>query len=110
MDARELQRLRDDVAKAEKAVDRLQGAHDLVMKQLMAEYGCETLEQARKLLKKLEREAEQAEREAEEASGRFYERYGKLLEAHERGRRDDGPEAGGGGGQAGPAPLRPQRG
>jgi len=79
IDVKEFERLRSDVSRLQREADKAAGAHAEQMKQLKKEFGCETLEDAERLLRKLEREAAKAEAKYVDALDRFRSKWNKEL-------------------------------
>ena len=65
--------LKREIIKAEGALEQLTD-------RLQSEFGCKTLEQAEKLLQKMQKEAEQAEDKYNEALSEFEEEWSEVLE------------------------------
>lgn len=53
---------------------------DQISRRLKDEYGCKSIEQAEKLLEKLEKEELDAAKELEDAEREFREKYGERLD------------------------------
>lgn len=75
----EFVRLKEQALSLRRRADQGDGALTMVKKQLMDEFGCDNMEAAEKLLKRLEREREAAEREYQEELDRFIKEWGETL-------------------------------
>ena len=67
----ELERMKTAVQNAKDASSRASGALDQIMKRLKAEFQCDTLEEAHKLLTKLERDTTKAAENFDRAMATF---------------------------------------
>jgi len=75
MDQADLLDLKKKVDTAGEEVTRLQGQEDLLKKQLKKDWGCSTIEQARKKVKVMERQIEELEDKIEEGISDLEENY-----------------------------------
>jgi predicted nucleic acid-binding Zn-ribbon protein len=66
MDLKKLEAMKAKIEEAKDTKARAEGALEPLMKQLEEEFGCKTVEEARKKLKKMQSEIEIAEEEIEE--------------------------------------------
>jgi len=80
IDVKEFQRLQDKVARLQREADKAEGALAEQMKRLKTEHGCESIEQAEKLLAELTEEQEAAEKQFSKASAKFEKRWKEELE------------------------------
>jgi hypothetical protein len=64
---KEYNRLKSQVEDARESASEAKGALDQLKKRLQEEFGCETVEDANKLLKEMERKLDKAETEYQEA-------------------------------------------
>lgn len=71
----EYKKLKARVEAARATRDRAAGQLDGVMARLLKDFGCSTIEQAEKLVNKLEREAAVAEREFDDAAEKFQKEF-----------------------------------
>jgi hypothetical protein len=71
----EFERLKRRVADGLRRADRAAGAEQELQARLRKKYGCRTLDDARRLLKKLERRAADLERELETKAQEFEDDY-----------------------------------
>ena len=69
--------LKKRVEQAQQEANRAEGALEQVMKQLKEEFGCITLEDAKKKLKSLEKQEQKARTDFEEAMEEFEEKWDK---------------------------------
>jgi len=67
--------LKKKVERAQQEADKAEGALEQVMKQLKKEFGCSTLEEAKKKLKVLEKQKQKAEKDFEIAVEEFEEEW-----------------------------------
>lgn len=65
--------LKKQVDAAQKKADKAQGAYDQIKKQLKSEFGCSSIVEAEKLLKKLNKQEKELGKEFDDA----YQRYTK---------------------------------
>ncbi len=61
METKRFEQLKREVESARSEAAQAKGAFEQLMKQLKEEFGCRSVEEAQKLLRKLEKEAEEAE-------------------------------------------------
>lgn len=79
MTLEEYQSLKREADSLQRQAERSQGKLDQLLETLQKEYGCKTLEEAKKLLTKLEKEEKVKEREADAARTEFETKWsGKL--------------------------------
>ncbi len=76
-------RLKKDVETAQQRADRSQGALDQLMKTLKEDYGCETLKEAKKKLKSLQKQEEEVREAFETAVEEFEEKWEEQLQESE---------------------------
>jgi len=79
MDLKEYERLKTKVDRLQREADRAAGIRDEKMGRLKEEFGCKSLDAARKLLKTVEQETEEAEAGYAEALEEFKEKWGDKL-------------------------------
>lgn len=77
MREQEFLRLKKEVDRLQREKDKADGAIDQLMKEL-EQFGCSSLEEAKQLLKKLERE----ERETERKFTKLFKRFNKRWKKH----------------------------
>lgn len=75
----EYQRLQRNVEEKKREADKAEGAFEAALKRLKDEFDCATAEDAKKLLAKLTREAEEAEREFEELFDQLQKDYPNVV-------------------------------
>lgn len=79
MTAAEYERLLESISTCEREASRSEGALQQLMARLKQEYGCDSLEEAEALLKKLEREQERLEGKVKKKTEEFEAEYGNKL-------------------------------
>jgi len=79
MDLKEYERLKSKVDRLQREADRAEGILEEKMARLKEEFGCKTLDDARKLLKTLEEDADEAGVEYDDALESFKEKWGNKL-------------------------------
>jgi len=67
--------LKRGVEEAKAAASRAKGAHDQLLKQLSDEFGCESLVEGEKLLKRLEKETSAAEQKFTKAESEYRQKW-----------------------------------
>ncbi len=75
----DLTELKRKVEKYKKESDRAAGALDAAMKQLKKEFGCDTLQEAKRELKRLEKEEADAKQGYERLLAEFEKEWGDAL-------------------------------
>ncbi len=80
IDLSKIQQLRDKVESLQKKADRASGGRDQIMTELKKEYEVDTLEEAQKLLTKLEKEESRESRELEKELQEFERQFGERLD------------------------------
>jgi len=80
IDLREFQRLSDKLEALKRQADRAEGAKAQLAEQLKKDFGVDSLADAKKLLRKLEKEGEKLDREYREALKTFDDKWGDKLE------------------------------
>ena len=80
IDLKEFQRLQDKVARLQREADKAEGALAEQMKRLKDDHGCESVEQAEKLLATLEKEQIAAEKQFTKAADKFEQRWKEELD------------------------------
>ena len=75
MTARELLELKDNIAKAKNTTAELKGQQNALMKQLKEEWKCDSLEDAEKLLEKMDAEIKSFEDNIEKLMKTLEEKY-----------------------------------
>lgn len=75
MSIERLGKLRKKVDALQRDSDRAQGVLDQTLKQLREEFGCDSIEEGEKLLKKLEKKEASARAAFEEALAEFEEKW-----------------------------------
>ncbi len=75
------QKFTEQIQEFQREVDKAKGVLDHLLKRLLTEFDCDSLEAATKLLKKKEKTAKDAESKFEEALDEFEERWGETLES-----------------------------
>lgn len=79
MNLQQILALKNKVESLRRKADEMKGAQDQLQKQLKKDYGCETVEDARKLLRKMKKEQEKLEKQYEEEMNRFHKKWeGKI--------------------------------
>lgn len=76
---KDLEELKARSERMRREADKAAGALEQTKKQLKEEFGVDTVEDAEKLLKKLEREEEDAREKFEEAHTKFMKEWGDVL-------------------------------
>lgn len=71
--------LKNKVESLRRKADEAKGARDQLQKQLQNDYGCGTLDEAKKLLIQLNKEKEKLEKEYEEGMAEFKKKWGDKL-------------------------------
>lgn len=79
MDLKRYEKLRDDLAKIKREVDRAEGALLQLKKRLKEEFDCDSVEDAEDLLEELTEELEDKEREFEQELDRFEDLRNKCI-------------------------------
>ncbi len=79
MNLRELTDLKEKTERLRRKADQGEGALEQVKKELMETFGCDSLEAAAKLLKKLEKEGGVAESEYKDAFDEFCKKWEGVL-------------------------------
>jgi hypothetical protein len=79
MNERDFLNLKRKAEEAAAAKNKATGQLDMLMKQLADKYGCNTLDEAEKMLAKMQREAKKAEAEYSEAAAAFEEKWNEHL-------------------------------
>ena len=74
------QKLKTRVDSLRREADQAQGELNSLMRRLKEGFGCKTIKEAERLLKKKQNEADQLEKELEEKLAAFEEEWGELLE------------------------------
>jgi len=72
--------LKKKVEQAQQKADKAEGALEQVMKRLKEEFGCATLELAKRKLKLLQKQEQKAKTDFEEAVETFEEKWGEKLQ------------------------------
>lgn len=72
-------KLKKQVAALQRKTDKAQGALDTVMERLRREFGCSTLEDAEKLLRKLREQERKASSTFKAKRRRFEKKWSKVL-------------------------------
>ena len=75
MNERDFLSLKRKAEEAAAAKNKAAGQLDMLMKQLADKYGCKTLDEAEKLLAKMQREAKKAEAEYDTAAAAFERKW-----------------------------------
>ncbi len=75
------QSLKSNVDRLRREADRFSGALEQLLARLKDEYGCETLDDAKKLASKLESDAAKATRKFNKELEEFEEEFGGVLES-----------------------------
>lgn len=75
MNEKELLELKEQIEDAKQEVNRLEGRQDGLMSQLQKDWGCKTLEQAKKKLEGLKDEIKDLEENIESGVAELEERY-----------------------------------
>lgn len=83
---KQIQELDRELALARSNYDRAQGARRMLLKQLRDTRGCATLEEAKKLLSKLEKQKQALSKKLQEAYDEFNEKW----QGHLDGDRNEG--------------------
>jgi len=78
MNVKQYEELRNRAERTAKEADRAAGARLQLLKQLKEKFGCESIEEAEKLLAKKQRLRDKAEKQAESLLAKFKEKYGEL--------------------------------
>jgi predicted nucleic acid-binding Zn-ribbon protein len=79
VDLRKFERLKKEVESARQQKDRAEGALQQAMKQLKDEMGCDSLDEARELEKKLSKQVKKAETDFESELESFEEKWGEVV-------------------------------
>jgi predicted nucleic acid-binding Zn-ribbon protein len=79
VDLRKFDKLKREVETARQQKDRAEGALQQAMKQLKDEMGCDSLDEARELEKKLSRQVKKAEADFESELEAFEEKWGEIV-------------------------------
>ena len=82
-DATEFNKLKKKVDAAQEGLAKAQGALDNIMKRLKDEFKCDTVEEAKKLLKKLQTDERKARDEFEDAADEFDKKWGLYVESQD---------------------------
>ena len=80
IDLARYKQLKTEVDELQREINKAEGALEQLTERLQSEFGCKTLEQAEKLLRKMQKEAKQAEDEYNEALSEFEEQWLEVLE------------------------------
>ena len=80
MDLKEFTRLKSKVDELQCRKDRATGALEQLRKQLKDEFDCESVEEAQKLLAKMEKEESKLEKDFDISLKEFNEKYGEMME------------------------------
>jgi hypothetical protein len=80
MNERDFLNLKRKAEEAAAAKNKATGQLDMLMKQLTDKYGCKTLDEAEKMLAKMQRETEKAEAEYNKAAKVFEEKWNEHLD------------------------------
>jgi hypothetical protein len=80
IDLKEFQQLKNNVARLQRESAKAAGALEEQMKRLKTEFGCDTMEGAQKLLKKLDAEVTTAERQYQTSMAKFQKDWSAVLE------------------------------
>jgi multidrug resistance efflux pump len=80
IDIKRYQALKRAAEDAKSESDKAQGAFEQMTARLKSEFGCDSFDDAKKLLKKLEEEMARREREFDKALAEFEEKYPHVLE------------------------------
>ena len=78
MDVKKYSRIKEQVEAIQRRADKAQGAAEQIMERLQKEFGVNTVEEGKELLKKLEKEKSNLETELEELWREFEKEYGPL--------------------------------
>ena len=79
MDLREYTDLKNKVEALRRKAERAQGAYEQLLKRLKDEFGCDSLDAARALLNKTEREVKKAKERFEQAKTEFEQNWQEKL-------------------------------
>jgi predicted nucleic acid-binding Zn-ribbon protein len=83
VDLKRYQYLKESVDDLQRESDRAEGALTQLMKELKAEFDCNSLDEAESLLKKTVKEVKQAEQTFEDAVDEFEEEWKHVLQGEE---------------------------
>lgn len=75
MKEKELLKLKEDIEEAKVEVSKLEGRKGALMDQLLEDWDCKTIEEAKKLLKKKKKELEKVQKEAEKLTSELEDKY-----------------------------------
>ena len=73
-------RLKKQVENAQQKVSQAEGALGEIMKQLKKEFGCDTLKEAKRKLKQLEKQKTSSKQESDDAIEKFEEDWSEEIE------------------------------
>lgn len=76
----EFQRLKSRIAEKQREADKAQGALDEIMKQLKEDFGCDSLEEAREMLNRLEAKEQALAAKFIKRLRAYKKKFGKVLE------------------------------
>lgn len=83
LSVRQYEELRDRAADSKALAERAAGARAQLLKQLKEKFGCDSLKEAKRLLKKKREELEAQEEKVKSLVEKFNDEYGKKLGAIE---------------------------
>lgn len=80
MNLEKFQRMQEDIERLKEEGAHAKGARDALKEQILTEFDCKSIKQAKKKLKQLQKEEDNLEKEFSDAYETFTERWGPYLD------------------------------